>query len=111
MVVHPDYSASSKSTDIRLIKVTPTSRDGGLVLRGGGREEAGASFWGICGLWRNFLTPLPPWATRGGGGLVCNGCMFGIISWGHSCASPGYPGIYTAMANFQKWIYRTIFQT
>ncbi|XP_025019094.1 trypsin-3-like [Python bivittatus] len=45
-----------------------------------------------------------------GGPLVCDGRVFGIVSWGHSCASPGYPGVYTAVANFQKWIYKTIFK-
>ncbi|XP_073511466.1 trypsin-3-like [Phyllobates terribilis] len=44
-----------------------------------------------------------------GGPLVCDGRVFGIVSWGHSCANPKYPGVYTAVANFQKWIYRTIF--
>ncbi|KAJ6656826.1 hypothetical protein lerEdw1_003157 [Lerista edwardsae] len=45
-----------------------------------------------------------------GGPLVCEGRVFGIVSWGHSCASPRYPGVYTAVANFQKWIYKTIFK-
>ncbi|XP_075462178.1 trypsin-3-like isoform X2 [Ascaphus truei] len=44
-----------------------------------------------------------------GGPLVCDGRVFGIVSWGNSCANPKYPGVYTAVANFQKWIYRTIF--
>ncbi|XP_073426440.1 trypsin-3-like isoform X1 [Dendrobates tinctorius] len=44
-----------------------------------------------------------------GGPLVCDGRVFGIVSWGHSCANPKYPGVYTAVAKFQKWIYRTIF--
>ncbi|XP_061457889.1 trypsin-3-like [Rhineura floridana] len=45
-----------------------------------------------------------------GGPLVCEGRVFGIVSWGHSCASPRYPGVYTAVANFQKWIYKTVFK-
>lgn len=44
-----------------------------------------------------------------GGPLVCDGRVFGVVSWGHSCANPKYPGVYTAVANFQKWVYRTIF--
>ncbi|XP_018429956.1 PREDICTED: trypsin-3-like [Nanorana parkeri] len=44
-----------------------------------------------------------------GGPLVCDGRVFGIVSWGHSCADPKYPGVYTAVASFQKWVYRTIF--
>ncbi|KAE8594646.1 hypothetical protein XENTR_v10019732 [Xenopus tropicalis] len=43
-----------------------------------------------------------------GGPLVCDGKVYGVVSWGHSCANPKYPGVYTAVANFQRWIYRTI---
>uniref|UniRef100_A0A803KA12 Peptidase S1 domain-containing protein n=1 Tax=Xenopus tropicalis TaxID=8364 RepID=A0A803KA12_XENTR len=46
--------------------------------------------------------------TYSGGPLVCDGKVYGVVSWGHSCANPKYPGVYTAVANFQRWIYRTI---
>ncbi|XP_058016939.1 trypsin-3-like isoform X2 [Ahaetulla prasina] len=165
LVVHPDYSASSKNADIMLIKglcalarqlsrpvayspfvsIVPVPRHGAKVQAGrfcqvsgwgyttpvGGRTSdtlrsvhlplvstckcnSSASYAGyitknmICaGFGRGGKD-----ACQGdsGGPLVCDGRVFGIVSWGHSCASPGYPGVYTAVANFQKWIYKTIFQ-
>lgn len=42
MVLHPDYSASSKNADIMLIKVTPTSWGLGLRDRSGGEGRKGA---------------------------------------------------------------------
>uniref|UniRef100_A0A803U0Q5 Peptidase S1 domain-containing protein n=2 Tax=Anolis carolinensis TaxID=28377 RepID=A0A803U0Q5_ANOCA len=43
-----------------------------------------------------------------GGPLVCEGRVLGIVSWGHSCATPRFPGVYTAVAGFQKWIYKAL---
>ncbi|XP_029140761.1 trypsin-3-like [Protobothrops mucrosquamatus] len=157
MVLHPDYSASSKNADIMLIKlsrpvayspfvsIVPVPRQGTKVRAGrfcqvsgwgyttpiGGRTSdtlrsvhlplvstckcnSSASYAGyitenmICAGFRRGGKD----ACQGdsGGPLVCDGRVFGIVSWGHSCASPGYPGVYTAVANFQKWIYKTIFQ-
>ncbi|XP_026576694.1 trypsin-3-like [Pseudonaja textilis] len=157
MVVHPDYSASSKNADIMLIKlsrpvayspfvsIVPVPRQGAKVRAGRFCQVSG---WGYTTPVRGrtsdtlhsvYLPLVPPCkcnssasyagyitknmicagfgrggkdACQGdsGGPLVCDGHVFGIVSWGHSCASPGYPGVYTAVANFQKWIYKTIFQ-
>ncbi|XP_067329018.1 trypsin-3-like [Anolis sagrei] len=45
-----------------------------------------------------------------GGPLVCEGRVLGIVSWGHSCATPRFPGVYTAVAGFQKWIYKVLLE-
>ncbi|XP_031636234.1 trypsin alpha-like [Contarinia nasturtii] len=39
-----------------------------------------------------------------GGPLTTNGIQIGIISWGVSCADKRYPGVYTNVALFRKWI-------
>ncbi|XP_050787817.1 trypsin-like [Gopherus flavomarginatus] len=140
MVVHPNYSSTSKNADIMLIKqgavvregrfcqvsgwgyTTPTGgatsdtpRTVRLPIISSGKCNSTASYAGyitknmICA---GFNTGGKD-ACQGdsGGPLVCEGRVFGIVSWGNSCASPRYPGVYTAVANFQKWIYKTIFRS
>ncbi|XP_030393400.1 trypsin-like [Gopherus evgoodei] len=139
MVVHPNYSSTSKNADIMLIKQGAVAREGRfcqvsgwgyttpmggatsdtlrsvrLPIISSGKCNSTASYAGyitknmICA---GFNTGGKD-ACQGdsGGPLVCEGRVFGIVSWGNSCASPRYPGVYTAVANFQKWIYKTIFR-
>ncbi|XP_063063761.1 trypsin-3 [Engraulis encrasicolus] len=44
-----------------------------------------------------------------GGALVCEGRVYGIVSWGEGCADPRYPGVYTAVSRYRRWIDRIIF--
>uniref|UniRef100_A0A8C1VT71 Neurotrypsin n=1 Tax=Cyprinus carpio TaxID=7962 RepID=A0A8C1VT71_CYPCA len=51
-----------------------------------------------------------------GGPLVCQGeaghwMLTGIISWGHGCGDPTYPGVYTRVGRFLKWIEKVTHST
>lgn len=39
-----------------------------------------------------------------GGPLVCNNKLVGIVSSGFKCAEPGYPGVYTKVADFTYFV-------
>lgn len=39
-----------------------------------------------------------------GGPLVANNKLYGIVSFGVGCARPSYPGVYTRVSFFRKWI-------
>lgn len=39
-----------------------------------------------------------------GGPIVIKGFLAGITSWGHNCAEPKYPGVYTLVSKFSQWI-------
>lgn len=43
-----------------------------------------------------------------GGPLVQGGILYGIVSWGAGCAVEGYPGVYTKVSFFRKWIKNVI---
>ena len=45
----------------------------------------------------------------GGGPLVCNGELQGIVSWGGPyCCVIGQPGIYTRVCKFNNWLEQTM---
>nr|XP_023690735.1 trypsin-like [Paramormyrops kingsleyae] len=43
-----------------------------------------------------------------GGPLICDGFFEGIVSWGIGCGNPNFPGIYTKVRNYIRWINWTI---
>ncbi|XP_035462611.1 neurotrypsin isoform X2 [Scophthalmus maximus] len=48
-----------------------------------------------------------------GGPLVCQGeggrwVLTGVISWGHGCGNPAFPGVYTRVSRFLRWIDKVI---
>ncbi|XP_070824886.1 trypsin [Chaetodon trifascialis] len=44
-----------------------------------------------------------------GGPLVCEGRVYGVVSWGSGCADAQFPGVYTAVSKYRRWIDSTIF--
>uniref|UniRef100_A0A8C6V0Y5 trypsin n=1 Tax=Neogobius melanostomus TaxID=47308 RepID=A0A8C6V0Y5_9GOBI len=43
-----------------------------------------------------------------GGPLVCGARLFGLVSWGHSCGEARFPGVYTKVSKYRRWIEQTI---
>jgi secreted trypsin-like serine protease len=39
-----------------------------------------------------------------GGPLIVDNTLVGIVSWGNGCAQENYPGVYTKVQNYIKWI-------
>ncbi|XP_068180372.1 trypsin-3 [Antennarius striatus] len=44
-----------------------------------------------------------------GGPLVCDGRIYGLVSWGRGCADARFPGVYTAVSKYRRWIDDVIF--
>ncbi|XP_041801752.1 trypsin-3 [Chelmon rostratus] len=44
-----------------------------------------------------------------GGPLICEGRVYGVVSWGSGCAEAQFPGVYTAVSKYRRWIDSTIF--
>ncbi|KAJ7998881.1 hypothetical protein DPEC_G00209570 [Dallia pectoralis] len=46
-----------------------------------------------------------------GSPLVCEGRVYGVVSWGNGCGNAQFPGVYTAVSKFRRWIDRTIYSS
>jgi len=45
-----------------------------------------------------------------GGPLISGNTVYGVNSYGHECARPGYPGVYSDVAYFWTWIHQNILE-
>lgn len=43
-----------------------------------------------------------------GGGLICDGQVAGVVSWGIACGWPGHPGVYADVNVYGEWVRRAI---
>lgn len=43
-------------------------------------------------------------ATEVGSPLICGDRQYGIFSWGIGCDDYEYPGVFTKVSSFRKWI-------
>ncbi|XP_078804258.1 trypsin isoform X2 [Oryzias latipes] len=46
-----------------------------------------------------------------GGPLMCRGRVYGLVSWGNGCGDAKFPGVYTAVSRFRRWIDHTIYSS
>uniref|UniRef100_A0A3B4Z6F3 trypsin n=1 Tax=Stegastes partitus TaxID=144197 RepID=A0A3B4Z6F3_9TELE len=62
----------------------------------------------ICAGYRKRVWSCPSQGDSGGP-LVCGGRVYGVVSWGNGCGDAKFPGVYTAVSKFRRWIDQTIY--
>uniref|UniRef100_A0A3P8UHL9 trypsin n=1 Tax=Amphiprion percula TaxID=161767 RepID=A0A3P8UHL9_AMPPE len=89
-------------------QIPSTLRTVKLPIISSGKCNSSESFNGS--ITENMLCAVSPDPFGDSGGpLVCDGRVYGVVSWGRGCADAQFPGVYTAVSKFRRWIDNTIF--
>ncbi|KAL0979882.1 hypothetical protein UPYG_G00191080 [Umbra pygmaea] len=62
----------------------------------------------LCAGHNNDSPPVDSCKGDSGGPLVCGGEIWGVVSFGEGCGNMKYPGVYTFISKYDKWIKETI---
>ena len=88
--------AKERGVEISVLVVPPA--DPGKIFTHGSLSRDGRCIFDHSWLENFYLNDV----------TVCRWRLFGLTSWGQSCASENKPGIYTRLSNYLEWIHQHI---